>query len=168
MSFNLEQSSGLTANFGNAVYANSAGANAQVSTTTATTISTAGVISNFAIRAAAVFASLNDANTGALPVALVPGKAAVVVAGVLAGALAFVQGPVVPYPVTGVGNAICPLPSIPVGFVPIAYQVVKNPTGSATPSFQYGTSNFNATGVTFDVAVQVCQLPNFGITNVLA
>lgn len=167
MAQNLEQSSGLSANFGNTVFANSAGANAQVLTTTATTISTNGVISNFAIRATAVYASLLDAATGLAPPAILGGKAAVVVTGVLAGALAFVQGPIVAHS-GAIGGTILPLPPIPNGFVPIAYQVIKNNNTAGTAGWVYGAGVFNAANLSFEPAIQVCQLPNFGIVNVSA
>ena len=167
MSLNLEQSSGLSANFGNTVFSSSGAGNAQVLTTTATTLSTNGVASNFAIRATAVYASVLDVNTGVAPPAILGGKGAVVVTGVLAGALAFVQGPIVDYPIAGspVGSVAFPAPSIPNGFVPIAYQVVKNKNTVGTAGFVYGAGLFNASSLVFETAIQLCQMPNTAINN---
>jgi hypothetical protein len=169
MSLNLENSSGLTANFGNAVFSNSGAGNTQVATSTATTVSTAGVVSNFAIRSTAVYASVLDANTAAVPPGIVGGKGAVVVSGLVAGALTFVQGPIVNFPAgSAIGSVVFPLPSIPTGFCPIAYQVIKNKNTAGTANFIYADTSaglFNAANVSFETAIQVCQLPNAGITN---
>lgn len=168
MSLSLENSTGLTANFGNTVFSSSGAANAQVLTTTATTIATNGVITNFAIRATAVYTSVLDANTGVAPPTILGAQGAVVVTGVSGGVLAFVQGPIVTYPVSpaaAIGQVAFPLPSIPAGFVPIAYQVIKNKNTAGTAGWTYGASAFNAANLSFETAVQVCQLPSAGILN---
>lgn len=169
MSLNLENASGLTAQFGNAVYANSAAGNSNVSTTNVTTYAIAGFAYNVAAKAAAAFTNLNDFRTGLLPVAVLGGQAAVVVVGLDAtGALQFVQGPVVAYNLVNptVGQTVLPWPSLPNGFCPIAYQVIRNKNTAGTAGFTFGTSLFNAANVTLDAAVQIAQLPNYGITNV--
>lgn len=168
MSQTLEGSTGLTANFASTGYANSAGANAQVLTAVATTLSINGVIYNFAIRASAVFASLNDGLTGVPAVPIPGGKAAIVVVGVnTAGALVFVQGPVVPHSGSA-GGTILPLPSVPNGVCPIAYQVIKNNNAAGAAPWTFGSSLFNAANVSFEPAVQLCQMPNAGIVNATA
>lgn len=171
MALNLEQSSGLTANFGNPVFANSGGANAQVSTTNATVYAINGQTYAGAIKASAVYTNLNDIQTGAAPTAIVGGKAAVVVTCFdTAGALRFAQGPIVDYTLTNpvAGQAILQMPSIPAGFCPIAYQVIKNKNTAGTAGWTYGASNFNASNLSFETAVQVCQLPNLAVANASA
>lgn len=169
MSYNLEQGSGYTAQFGNAVYANSGGANTNVSTTNATTYTIGGVQYNVAALAAAA-APTTDVRTGVAPVALLGAQACVFVIGLNAsGALRFVQGPVVSFPSgAAAGDVVMSLPAMPANFCPIAYQVIKNKNTAGTAAWTYGTSNFNASNVASETAVQIHTLPNVAITNAAA
>lgn len=166
MALNLEQGSGYTAQFGNAVYANSGAANTNVSTTTATTFTIGGVQYNVAALTAAA-APTTDVRTGVAPPAILGAQAAVVVIGLNAsGALRFVQGPIVAFPSgSAIGDVVLPLPPIPANFCPIAYQVVKNKNTAGTAGWTFGTSNFNAANVSTETAVQLHTLPNAAITN---
>lgn len=172
MALQLAQSSNLTACFGAAGFANSGAANSQVLTATAVTLSTAGVASNFAIRSTAVYASTNDARTGVAPPAILGAQAAVVVAGVVAGALVFTQGPIVSFPAGSIaGDVSLQVPPIPAGFVPIAYQVIKNKNTAGTAPWTYAnatTGLFNASNLSFETAVQLCQLPGAAVSNASA
>lgn len=166
MSLNLEQSSGLTAQFGNAVFANSGAANTNVSTTNATTYSINGFAYNAAAKAAAASAT-TDFNSKT-PTTILGGQAAVVVTGFDAsGNLQFLQGPVVSYNLVNPQalQTLLPLPAIPSGFCPIAYQVIKNKNTAGTAGWVYGTGLFNASNLSFETAVQIAQLPNTGIYN---
>ena len=164
MALNLEQSSGLTAQFGNAVYANSGAANTNISTTNATTYCLSGVAYSGAIKAAAA-APTTDFN-GKAPTAILGAQAAVVVIGFdSSGALQFLQGPVTAYTNQVALSTHLVKPAIPAGFCPIAYQVIKNKNTAGTAGWTFGTSNFNAASVSFETAVQVAQLPNFGLFN---
>jgi len=169
MAYNLEQGSGYTAQFGNAVYANSGAANTNISTTNATTFTIGGLQYNVAALSAAA-APTTDVRTGVAPPALLGAQAAVVVIGLnSSGALRFVQGPVVSFPTgTAAGDVSLPLPAIPGNFCPIAYQVIKNKNTAGTAAWTFGTSNFNASNVASETAVQLHTLPNAGISNAAA
>lgn len=166
MALNLEQGSGYTAQFGNAVYANSAGANTNISTTNATTFTINGVQYNVAAIGAAA-APATDVRTGVAPPAILGAQCAVVVIGLNAsGALRFVQGPIVSFPAgSAIGDAVMQLPPMPANFCPIAYQVIKNKNTAGTAGWTFGTSNFNASNLSFETAVQLHTLPNTGIAN---
>lgn len=166
MSYNLEQGSGYTAQFGNAVYANSGAANANISTANATTYTLGGVQYNVAAIGAAA-APTTDVRTGVAPVALLGAQACVFVIGLnAAGQLRVVQGPVVAFPVgSAIGDVIMSPPAIPANFCPIAYQVIKNKNTAGTAAWTYGTSNFNAANVASETAVQLHTLPNVAIAN---
>jgi hypothetical protein len=164
MALSLEQSSNITAQFGNATYANSGAASTNISTSAATTFAIKGLAYNAAIQAAAA-APTTDFNSKTPP-AILGAQAAVVVIGFNAsGALQFLQGPVQSYTNQVALSALLPLPAIPDGFCPIAYQVVKNKNTTGTAGWTFGTSLFNASNVSFETAVQVAQLPSAGVYN---
>jgi len=169
MSYNLEQGSGYTAQFGNAVYANSGAGNTNISTTNATTFTIGGRMFNVAAIGAAA-APTTDVRTGVAPPAIAGGKCALVVIGLNAsGALRFVQGPIAPFPAgTPASEAVMPLPTIPDGFCPIAFQVIKNRNTAGTAGWTFGTSNFNASNVATETAVQLHTLPNVSVVNAAA
>lgn len=169
MSYNLEQGVGYTAQFGNAVYANSAGANTNISTTNATTFTIGGLQYNVAAISAAA-APTTDVRTGVAPVALLGAQACVFVIGLNAsGALRFVQGPVASFPSgTAAGEVVLTLPPMPANFCPIAYQVIKNKNTAGTAAWTFGTSNFNASNVASETAVQLHTLPTSAIVNAAA
>lgn len=166
MAYNLEQGAGYTAQFGNAVYANSGGANTNISTTNATTWTINGVAYNSAAIGAAA-APTTDVRTGVAPPAILGAQAAVVVIGLNAsGALRFVQGPIASFPSgSAAGDVVLTLPPIPANFCPIAYQVIKNKNTAGTAGWTFGTSNFNASNLSFETAIQVHTLPTTGIVN---
>ena len=114
MAYNLEQGSGYTAQFGNAVYANSGAGNTNISTTNATTFTINGTMYNVAAISAAA-APTTDVRTGVAPPAILGAQAALVVVGLNAsGALRFVQGPIVTFPSgAAIGDVNLPLPAIP-------------------------------------------------------
>lgn len=169
MSYNLEQGSGYTAQFGNAVYANSGAANTNISTTNATTFTIGGRMFNVAAIGAAA-APTTDVRTGVAPPAIVGGKCALIVIGLNAsGALRFVQGPIADFPAgTPIGEAVMQMPTIPDNFCPIAYQVVKNKNTAGTAAWTFGTSNFNAANVSLETAVQLHTAPNVAVVNAAA
>lgn len=169
MSYNLEQGSGYTAQFGNAVYANSGAGNTNISTTNATTFTIGGRMFNVAAIGAAA-APTTDVRTGVAPPAILGAQCAVVVIGLNAsGALRFVQGPIASFPAgTPASEAVMSLPTIPDNFCPIAYQVVKNKNTAGTAAWTFGTSNFNAANVSLETAVQLHTAPNVAVVNAAA
>lgn len=169
MSYNLEQGVGYTAQFGNAVYANSGAGNTNISTANATTFTIGGVQYNVAALTAAA-APTTDVRTGVAPVALLGAQACVFVIGLNAsGALRFVQGPVASFPSgTAAGEVVLTLPPMPANFCPIAYQVIKNKNTAGTAAWTFGTSNFNASNVASETAVQLHTLPASAIVNAAA
>lgn len=169
MSYNLEQGVGYTAQFGNAVYANSGAGNTNISTANATTFTIGGVQYNVAALTAAA-APTTDVRTGVAPVALLGAQACVFVIGLNAsGALRFVQGPIVAFPSgTAASEVVLPLPPMPANFCPIAYQVIKNKNTAGTAGWTFGTSNFNASNVASETAVQLHTLPSAAIVNAAA
>ena len=52
-------------------------------------------------------------------------------------------------------------PEIPLAEIPIAYFTLKGGTTIST-SWTFGTSNWNATGMTTSATVSLCGLPSFG------
>lgn len=169
MSYNLEQGTGYTAQFGNAVYANSGAGNTNISTTNATTFTIAGRMFNVAAISAAA-APTTDVRTGVAPPAIVGGKCALIVVGLnAAGQLRFVQGPIADFPAgTPIGEAVMQVPTVPDNFCPIAYQVVKNKNTAGTAAWTFGTSNFNAANVSLETAVQLHTAPNVAVVNAAA
>jgi len=100
-----------------------------------------------------------DAATSAAFVAQTDNTACVYVFGVTAaGAIAVCQGAIVPTEtgVTTVAGALKnnpPFPSLPDNFCPIGYLIVR--TAPSASDFTFGTSNWDATGVTSSAVVEV-------------
>lgn len=67
------------------------------------------------------------------------------------------QGPIQSYTDTTAGSTPCPLPQIPSNDTPFAYVVIKN--GSTGSNWTIGSSNWNATGITVDTPVNICNVP---------
>ena len=67
------------------------------------------------------------------------------------------QGPVVAYTDTTALSTVVPLPAVPGNDAPFAYAVIKN--GSTGSAWTFGTSNWNATGITVDTPVNLCNIP---------
>jgi len=75
-----------------------------------------------------------------------------------AAAIKIVQGPIVPVdPVAGTFMVAPQFPVIPDGYCPFGYALIKGATNSA--AFAFGTSLWNATGITV-TAVDVMTLPD--------
>lgn len=74
------------------------------------------------------------------------------------GNLRVAQGQVVNYTDTSANSTVCPFPQLPDWFTPFAYAVIKLVSATAA-TWTFGTSNWNATGVTVDTPVDVCVLP---------
>ncbi|CAK0748478.1 hypothetical protein CCP3SC15_1560001 [Gammaproteobacteria bacterium] len=55
-------------------------------------------------------------------------------------------------------------PNIGDSIVPVAYTVVKNPAGSSTATFTFGTSNWNATSIVTSNAGDLAALPRRPLT----
>lgn len=82
------------------------------------------------------------------------------------GALKSVIGTVVNLDATGLmKDGPLVFPNIPDNLVPIAYGTVKNPAGSSTATFTFGTTNWNATSIV-TTAVDVVALPRRPLTSV--
>lgn len=99
-----------------------------------------------------------DANTAAA-MTLVANQAAVFVWGLnAAGTVIVAKGPTVAWTDTTAGSTVLPFPPLPDTFTPIAYHNVQ--AGAATVgTWTFGSSNWNATGITLPVVVNVCDLP---------
>lgn len=103
-----------------------------------------------------------DATTGAAFVALATLKQCLFVFGWLAsGEMGVSQGPIVDTADVVDGSAALVFPSIPDTLVPFAYASAKY-VGSGTWTF--GTSNWDATTVTFGTVVEVMLLPTRPLT----
>ena len=107
-------------------------------------------------------AALTDANTGVGFVALAADQAACFLWLVnAAGTVAVAQGPVVD--IDGITDDFKEdggrpeFPSVPDGYVPFAYQLIQ--TNGASSAWTFGTSLWNATGVT-DGLVDISVLPD--------
>ena len=91
--------------------------------------------------------------------AVVTGSACVFVFGYdRLGGLRVAQGKVVPYTDTSANSTICPLPFIPDYITPFSYAVIKL-VNTVASSWTFGTSLWNATGVTIDTVVDVMDIP---------
>lgn len=92
-----------------------------------------------------------------------PGSVACFVFGFdTAGNLRVAQGEVVPYTDTSAGSTIVPMPQIPDWMTPFGYAVIKLVSATAA-SWTFGTSLWNATGVTIDTPVDVGVMPAVAI-----
>lgn len=76
-----------------------------------------------------------------------------------AGAETVFAGPIVDWTDTTAGSTSCPLPAIPSGFAPFAMHTIQ---GGATLSgtWTFGSSNWNATGLTVGTVRNLAQLPS--------
>ncbi len=105
-----------------------------------------------------------DANTSAAFLPLAPNQCCAIVLGqTLAGAIAMVQGPIIPTNVgvtTTVGALIRDpqFPPLPDNFCPLAYTIVR--TAPSAAAWTPGTSSWTASGVSASTFQNVCQLPN--------
>lgn len=159
MSYSLDQATGLTAVFAVA----SAGAALTGLSGTATTYSSSAF--GYAINGVCYANGANsgaatpttDGNTGAA-ITLTANKARCIVWAVDSGGTEKVYaGPIVDY--TGApSGVVCPLPDIPGTVAPFAMHVLK---GGSTLSgtWTFGSSNWDATGLTVGTVVNLCQRP---------
>lgn len=167
MSLNLEQAHSLT-------YVSGAGATAGAALTglsgAATTYSTSAI--NFAIAGVAYTKALvsggatptTDGNTGAA-ITLTANKARGVLWGVnSAGTVSVYAGPIVDYAGSGDVKAV-PLPTLPQGIAPFAaHTLMAGSTLSGTWTF--GSSNWNATGMTVGTVRNLAQYPQAPLATV--
>lgn len=101
-----------------------------------------------------------DGNTG-LAMTLVANQAAAFVWGVnAAGTVSVYKGATQTYTDTSANSTPCPLPTLPDNVAPLAVVVIK---GGSTVSgtWTFGSSNWNATGITVDTVVNLAGHPNF-------
>ena len=133
-----------------------------------TTVTTVGAINGKFVTTLAAQTNTasptTDANTSAAFPALQPNQCAAFVFGqTAAGAIALVQGPIIPTYVgvtTTVGAFIqAPqFPPLPDNFLPLAYGVVR--TAPSASAWTLGTSNWTASGVSVTTFSNVMVLPN--------
>lgn len=98
-----------------------------------------------------------DYNSGAAWTALPINKGTVFVwAYTSGGVVKAMQGEVVDLDSTGAFVTAPEFPGIPNDVCPFAYQLIKN--GSTGSNWTFGTSNWNATGITSTI-VNICTLP---------
>ena len=98
-------------------------------------------------------------NTSAAGITLTANKGRVVVWGVIAaGTVKVEEGPIASLDSAGNFIDAPQFPSIPDAFCPFAYQVIKADS-TTVGTWDFGTDNWNATGVT-NVIVNVSQLPD--------
>jgi hypothetical protein len=100
-----------------------------------------------------------DGATGAAFKAQLPSTVCCYAFGLLLdGTVKVVQGTIVPYTDTSANSTVVPLPALPDTITAFAYAVIKAGSTVST-SWTFGTSNWNATGITIDTPVDVCNLP---------
>jgi hypothetical protein len=137
---------GLTACFAKAVLADSAGANTNYSTTTAFNYALQGAAQLKAIISATTVPT-TDGNTGAAFVALQPSRRCTFVFGVnAAGTVTVYQGGITTVDASNLPVTMGQLPQIPATVCP--FGMITYQTTSASSAWTFGSSNFNATGVT--------------------
>lgn len=112
-----------------------------------------------------------DTSTRTLKATASTGQAAIVVHGLLniSGTETLVQviGDAVDLDVNGnitSNKAGISFPNIGDLIVPVAYTLVKNPAGSSTATFTFGTSNWNATSIVTSTAGDLAALPRRPLT----
>ena len=100
-----------------------------------------------------------DSNTSAA-ITLTANKARAVVWAVNAsGTFSVYAGPIVDWVDTTASSTACPLPSLPGNVTPFAAHTVQ--AGSTTVgTWTFGTSNWNATGISTVTVRNLCQLRN--------
>lgn len=161
MSFNLEGSSSLTAVFAVAT----AGAALTGLSGAATTYSTSAF--GFALNGehyakAAVTGGTTpttDSNTSAAMTLTANQAAAFVWAIDSGGTIRVYKGPTVSWTDTSANSTVCPLPAIPGTVTPFAAHTVQ--AGSTTVgTWTFGSSNWNATGISAITVRNLCQLRN--------
>jgi hypothetical protein len=97
-----------------------------------------------------------DGNTG-LAITLTANKARAIVWGVnAAGTFSVYAGPIVDYIDTTAGNVFCLLPSLPSGVIPFAAHTVQGGS-SVSGTWTFGSSNWNATGISAITVKNLCQ-----------
>lgn len=74
------------------------------------------------------------------------------------GNLRVAQGEVINYTDTSANSTVVPFPQVPDWFTPFGYAVIKLVSATAA-TWTFGTSLWNATGITVDTPVDVCVLP---------
>lgn len=161
MSLNLEQGSALTAVFATAT----AGAALTGLSGAATTYSTSlfGFALNGDCYAKAAVAGgatpTTDGNTSAA-ITLTANKARAIVWAInAAGTISVYAGPIVDWTDTTANSTACPLPAIPGNVAPFAAHTVQ--AGSTTSgTWTFGSSNWNATGISAITVRNLCQLRN--------
>lgn len=161
MSYNLEQGSALTAIFATA----SAGAALTGLSGGATTYSSSAF--GFALNGdcyakgstSGATTPTTDGNTGAA-ITLTANKARAIVWAVnSAGTFSVYAGPIVDWTDTTASSTACPLPNIPGNVAPFAAHTVQ--AGSTTSgTWTFGSSNWNATGISAITVRNLCQLRN--------
>lgn len=162
MSLNLEQGSSLTAVFGQGATAGAALTGLSGAVTTYSTSAFNFALNGDAFTRAAVAGGATptvDSNTNAA-ITLTAGHARAIVWGVEAGGTIRVfAGPVTPWTDTSANSTVCLLPSIPDTVAPFAAHTVQ--AGATTVgNWTFGTSNWNATGITAITVRNLCQLRN--------
>ncbi|CAB4145032.1 hypothetical protein UFOVP891_45 [uncultured Caudovirales phage] len=104
-----------------------------------------------------------DANSGATFDALANLYSCIFVWGInAAGTIVVAKGPAVLTADVTNASAALKFPPIPDTMCPFAYHTVAHANATA---FQFGTSNWNATGVTLGTVIPVGQLPNRPLTS---
>lgn len=161
MSLNLEQGSALTAVFATAT----AGAALTGLSGGATTYSSS--LFGYALNGDCYTKALvsggttptTDGNTSAA-ITLTANKARAIVWAVNAsGTVSVYAGPIVDWTDTTASSTACPLPSIPGNVAPFAAHTVQ--AGSTTSgTWTFGSSNWNATGISAITVRNLCQLRN--------
>jgi hypothetical protein len=162
MADNLNFNAGITINLVSAAMV------AGTTSTYTTTVTTVCVINGkFATTLGAqtnTASPTTDANTSAAFNALAPNQCCALVFGqTLAGAIALVQGPIIPTNIgvtTTVGTFVrAPqFPDLPDNFVPLAYTIVR--TAPSAAAWIPGTGSWTASGVSATTFQNCAQLPN--------
>lgn len=161
MALNLEQGSSLTAIFATATAgAALTGLSGAVTTYSTSAFGFALNGDHFARAAVAGGATpTTDGNTGTA-ITLTANRARAIVWTVnAAGTIQVFAGPIVEWTDTSANSTVCPLPNLPGTVAPFAAHTVQ--AGSTTVgTWTFGSSNWNATGISAITVRNLCQLRN--------
>lgn len=161
MSLNLEGASALTAVFATATAgAALTGLSGAVTTYSTSAFGFALNGDHFARAAVSGGATpTTDGNTGAAITLTANNARAIVWTVNAAGTIQVFAGPITPWVDTTANSTACPLPNIPGNVTPFAAHTVQ--AGSTTVgTWTFGSSNWNATGISAITVRNLCQLRN--------
>jgi len=160
MAFNLQDASGITLAVPTSATTNISALSGAATTYTVTNVNAIlNGIAQFKATAAGAATPTTDGNTGVAFPSLAANQAAAFVWALdSSGTVKVYKGPTVSWTDTTANSTACPLPAVPTSVVPIAAHTVQN--GSTGSAWTFGSSNWNATGISSITVRQLGQLQN--------